>query len=222
MSFFELVLQAGPILWVILALSVVVVYVFILQLQTLTKLRSSKALVAKVHASLMQQDPTGALEHTAEKSLGARVLRVGLERVTVSLEAIQGAMSEAVLHEEDRLMRPVDTLGIVAQIAPLLGLLGTVIGMVRSFLEFANTAAPTPSQLSTGISEALINTAAGLIVAIVSYVARAVLRARAMALLAEADRMREALPNWVREAVMRGQGKLQGDPIPPFEPREPA
>lgn len=222
MSFFELVLKAGPILWVILALSVVVVYIFILQLQTLTKLRSSKALVAKVHASLMQQDPVGALGHTAEKSLSARVLRAGLERVTVSLEAIQGAMTEAVLHQEDRLMRPVDTLGIIAQIAPLLGLLGTVVGMVRSFLEFANTAAPTPSQLSTGISEALINTAAGLIVAIASYVARATLRARAMALLAEADRMREALPNWVREALMRGQGKLQGDPIPPFEPGESA
>ncbi|WP_295821226.1 MotA/TolQ/ExbB proton channel family protein, partial [uncultured Deinococcus sp.] len=85
-----------------------------------------------------------------------------------------------------------------AQVAPLLGLLGTVIGMVRSFLVFSQTTAPTPEQLATGISEALINTAGGLIVAIVAYVARGALRARADRIATQAERVREELPGWLR------------------------
>lgn len=218
MNFLSLVLQAGPILWVILVLSLVVVYLFFLHLQTLARLRASKAMVAKVHAALMQQDLVAAMREADEKSLSAKVLRAGLERLPVSVDAAQAAMTEAILYEEERLLRPVDVLGTIAQVAPLLGLLGTVIGMIRSFVVFAQTVNPTAAQLSTGISEALVNTAAGLIVAIAGYAGRSMLRNRANALLLEADRVREALPGWVNEAILRRQGKLAGTFIPPYNP----
>ena len=61
----------------------------------------------------------------------------------------------------------------------------------------AATTAPTPAQLATGISEALINTAAGLIVAVIAYVARGALRARADRIMVQAEQVREDLPSWL-------------------------
>lgn len=214
----QLIQAAGPVLWAILALSLYVVYVFFLHLQVLLRLgRDSRLLLTRVHAAIMHGDLVGALrEVRREKSAVANVLRAGLERAEVG--GTEAALNEAVQYEETRLFRPLGSLGTAAQIGPLLGLLGTVIGMIRSFLVFAQSPDPTPGQLSTGISEALVNTAAGLIVAIVAYLARNYLRSRAESVLLEADRVREALPAWLAEAQLRREGRLRGAPAPLYEP----
>lgn len=214
----ELIQAAGPVLWAILALSLYVVYIFFLHLQALLRLgRDSRLLLTRVHASIMHGDLAGALrEVRRERSAVANVLRAGLERAEVG--GIEAALNEAVQYEEARLFRPLGSLGTAAQIGPLLGLLGTVIGMIRSFLVFAQSPAPTPTQLSTGISEALVNTAAGLIIAIVAYLARNYLRNRAESVLLETDRVREALPAWLAEAQLRREGHLRGAPAPLYEP----
>jgi biopolymer transport protein ExbB len=220
MSVLELIRAAGPVLWLIIALSVYVVYILVLHGQTLSRLgKDPTLLLRKVHACIMDYDLGIALRETQGlKSSAANVLRAGLERAPVGAKSAESAMSEAIGYEETRLLGPLNLLSTAAQIGPLLGLLGTVLGMIRSFMVFAGSVDPTPTQLSTGISEALVNTAAGLIVAIVAYLGRSLLRSRAEAILSDVDRVREALPSWLTEAGLRRQGHLSGVPVPIYTP----
>ena len=81
------------------------------------------------------------------------------------------AIDEANLLEAPLLERNLIALSTIASIATMVGLLGTTLGMIRSFKAMATTGAPDAIQLALGISEALVNTAGGLFVAIVSIVA---------------------------------------------------
>ena len=219
MNVLDLLREAGVLLWVLAALSVYVVYLIAVRAQVLSKMRADPTLTfTRVHAALMQQDLAGARREAARLSTPAgNVLRAGLDRAPAGVEASTAAMNEAILLEEGRLYAGLGALGTAAQIAPLLGLLGTVIGMVRSFLVFSTTTAPTSTQLATGISEALVNTAGGLIVAIVAYFGRNWLRTRADLVLLHAERAREALVAWLTEAQLRRQGVLTGAPIAMYD-----
>ncbi|MBB5234987.1 MotA/TolQ/ExbB proton channel family protein [Deinococcus budaensis] len=216
MNLVELLRNAGPLLWVLLALSVYVVYTAAVRAQVLGRLgRDPAALIERTRAVTAESGPAAALtelDRAADPTPAATVLRAGLGRADRGSEAAQAAMNAAVLAEDARLYAGLSALGTAAQVAPLLGLLGTVIGMVRSFIVFSNTANPTPDQLALGISEALINTAAGLIVAIIAYVARNALRAKADRIATQAERVREELPAWLSP---RGLGGLPGArPVP--------
>lgn len=201
MTILDLVRAAGPLLWVLLALSVYVVYLSAARAQALSRLGAdARALIERVRAVTAESGPQAALvevDRAAHPSPAAQVLRAGLARADRGMPAAESAMHSALLHEDARLYAGLGALGTAAQVAPLLGLLGTVIGMVRSFLVFSQTTAPTPAQLATGISEALINTAGGLIVAVIAYVARGALRARADRIMVQAEQVREDLPSWL-------------------------
>lgn len=204
MNLLDLARAAGPLLWVLLALSLYVVYTAVARAQMLSRLgQDAGALIERAHALTAEAGPQAALQELelsvdpARPSPALNVLRAGLTRAERGADAAVSAMQSALLAEDARLYAGLSALGTSAQIAPLLGLLGTVIGMVRSFLVFSSTASPTPAQLATGISEALINTAAGLIVAIIAYVTRNALRARADRIMVQAERVREELPGWL-------------------------
>ena len=87
------------------------------------------------------------------------------------LAEVQRAAEEATMLETPLLEKNLIALSTIASIATMVGLLGTTIGMIRSFKALAQTGAPDAIQLATGISEALINTAGGLFVAILGIVA---------------------------------------------------
>lgn len=201
MNVFDLARAAGPLLWVLVLLSIYVVYIAIARAQMLSRLgQDASAVIERARAVTAEAGAGAALaevDRAGHPSPAASVLRAGLSRADRGTEAAQAAMNAAVLTEDARVYAGLSTLGTAAQVAPLLGLLGTVVGMVRSFLVFSQTAAPTPDQLAQGISEALINTAAGLIVAIMAYVARGALRARADSIMVQAERVREELPGWL-------------------------
>ncbi|MPY66831.1 MotA/TolQ/ExbB proton channel family protein [Deinococcus sp. SDU3-2] len=220
MNVVELLRAAGPLLWVLAALSVYVVYTAAVRAQALARLgRDPDALIERARAITAESGPAAALaevDRAAHPGSAVHVLRAGLGRADRGPEAAQAAMNSALLAEDARLYAGLPALGTAAQIAPLLGLLGTVIGMVRSFLVFADTAAPTPDQLAQGISEALVNTAAGLIVAVVAYVARNALKARADRIATGAERVREEVPAWLagRNRGMVPEVALHFDPVP--------
>lgn len=195
MTVADLLRAAGPLLWVLVALSFYVVYLTVLRWQVLRRLdRDPTPTFTQVQIALFGQGLDAAQREAAKLDTPAgNILWVGLERAPAGPEAASAAMNEATLAEDARLYAGLGTLGVVAQIAPLIGLLGTVLGMVRSFLVFSATAQPTPTQLGQGISEALVNTAAGLIVAILAYLARNALRARADAIALSGERARETL-----------------------------
>ncbi|MEX1197084.1 MAG: MotA/TolQ/ExbB proton channel family protein [Pseudohongiellaceae bacterium] len=98
-----------------------------------------------------------------------QVLAAGLVNARYGREIMQQSIEQAaglVIHEMERYL---STLGTIAAITPLLGLLGTVIGMIRVFTEIMVQGTGNPNALAGGISEALITTAAGLTVAIPAY-----------------------------------------------------
>ena len=201
LNLLQLLASAGPLLWVLLLLSLYVVYLAALRFQVLGRLQGSPdATIERARVTTAASGPAAALaemDWTGLPTPAVTVLRAGLGRAERGTGAAVGAMNAAVLAEDARLYAGIQALGTAAQIGPLLGLLGTVIGMVRSFLVFSQTSSPTTAQLATGISEALVNTGAGLIVAIVAYVARGALRARADQIAVGMERVREELPGWL-------------------------
>jgi len=104
----------------------------------------------------------------SESPLG-RVLAAALVNRHRPRELIKEAVEDTGRHVVYRLQRFLNTLGTIAGISPLLGLLGTVIGMIKVFSAILAHGVGDASQLAGGISEALITTAAGLTVAIPSY-----------------------------------------------------
>jgi biopolymer transport protein ExbB len=118
----------------------------------------------------------------AQRGSAANIIRTGLERykavagdrkldVDKKMAETQRAIEEATSLETPLLERNLIALSTIASIATMFGLLGTVIGMIRAFTALARAGAPDAIQLSIGISEALINTALGLLAAIIGIIA---------------------------------------------------
>ncbi len=109
----------------------------------------------------------------------ARILMAGLKNYGQKWEAVKESIEEVGRLEAASLERFLTTLGTIAGIAPLLGLLGTVTGMIKAFTVISHAGIGNPQMLAGGISEALITTAAGLTVASPSFVFYKYLRSRA-------------------------------------------
>lgn len=197
----EMIQAAGLLIWVLAALSLYVVFIWVLRHQQLHRLEGEphQALL-RTRTRLRAEGFTAAIQEVqGMEQPYAHVLKAGLHSAPYGKDAATSAMNASILSMDAQLYAGIAQLGTVAQIAPLIGLLGTVIGMVRSFVVFSAISNPSASQLAGGISEALINTAAGLIVAILGYVGRNTLRAKADRIALRADQVRELLPAWLAE-----------------------
>lgn len=96
----------------------------------------------------------------------SRILKAGLLRADYGILEIERAIEGAGNHETTLLNTNLRGLGVIANLSPLLGLLGTVTGMIKAFNAIAGSGTGNPSIVASGIAEALITTAAGLIVGI--------------------------------------------------------
>jgi biopolymer transport protein ExbB len=116
---------------------------------------------------LIRGDVAGAIE-VCERHQGpvASIVKAGLLRFGRAKDEVERSLEDASAHELTRLERGLPTLATVAMIAPLLGFLGTVTGMINSFEALASVGLNNPAAVAKGISEALITTAAGLMIAI--------------------------------------------------------
>lgn len=137
------------------------------------------ALVAQSYAAMQR----GQLDAVALRKLRAgcalgRVIASGISQRHSPRAVLVERIEEAGRQETQRLDRYLNTLGTIAAITPLLGLLGTVIGMIDVFSQMDQLSDNRQSVLASGIGEALITTSAGLIVAIPSLVAFRYLRGR--------------------------------------------
>jgi len=164
---FSIILAAGWPIWPLLFASIIAVALII---ERLVALRRSKVLPAgllqRVIAEYQQQGiNAGMLESLEAQSPLGRVLAAGLRNVNSSREIMRESIEEAgsmVAHELERYLT---TLGTIASISPLMGLFGTVVGMIEIFGSQSPTGT-NPMQLAHGISVALYNTGFGLIIAI--------------------------------------------------------
>lgn len=133
-------------------------------------------------------DKAVKLCNAAPKAALARVLRAGLTKANRGVLEIGNAIEEETLAVTPQVMRRVPALWSIANIAVLVGLLGTVVGLIRAFASLGQAAPEQKSELlATGISEALNNTAFGLFIAIICIGAHLVLSSRAKRIVEEIE-----------------------------------
>jgi biopolymer transport protein ExbB len=101
----------------------------------------------------------------------ASVMKAGLLRYGHTRDDIEKTIENAALYELDRLEKRLGVLATTANVAPMLGFLGTVTGMIKSFATLASSGLTNPGAVAAGISEALLTTAAGLMIAIPAQLA---------------------------------------------------
>jgi len=203
----EIVRAGGPLMWPIIFCSIVAVAIVLERLWTLQDRRVLPADLPQkvrqlIEAGQVNDKVVAALEQ--HSPLG-RLLAVGLANRHRSHEMLMERLEDAgrhVVHELDRFL---NTLGTIAGVSPLLGLLGTVTGIIRAFDAIRAGGMGNPEALSGGIAEALVCTAAGLCVAIPSLIAYRYLRGKVDRLVVEMEkhalRMADAL-----EEAQAGQG----------------
>ena len=170
---FEIVKSGGWLMLPIILCSIVAFAIIGERLWSLQRKRiTPKHLVAQIWQMQSKGKMSGDQITTVRNSspLG-RVLAAGLTNVNSSREVMKESIEETGRHVVHELERYMNSLGTIAAITPLLGLLGTVIGMIKVFSVITSQGVGNPTVLAGGISEALITTAAGLSVAIPSLMA---------------------------------------------------
>jgi biopolymer transport protein ExbB len=202
------IVQAGGLLMLpIIACSVVAVAIVLERLWTLQEKRVLPASVANQVWEWVQNNQIDAqqMQQVHQSSPLGEVLAAGLAYRHASREVLKEAVEDAGRHVVHDLERYLNPLGTIAAISPLLGLLGTVSGMIRSFTAITTEGVGNPTVLAGGISEALITTAAGLVVAIPALIAYRYLRGRVDGLVVkiekESIRFIEALLHQQRTGV---------------------
>lgn len=164
---FSIIQAAGWPIYFLLLTSIVAVA---LTIERAAALRRGKIVPAGLLASVVADYRAHGVTEEALKRLGAhsplgRVFAAGLRNVNSSREVMKEAIEEAGRGAAHDLERFLTTLGTIASISPLLGLFGTIVGMIEIFGS-ATGSGNNPQQLAHGISVALYNTGFGLIIAI--------------------------------------------------------
>ena len=173
-SLLKIVLAGGAVGYFIIFLSIVALTLVVAHaIHIRTSVLAPDDLVDRLHGALASGDLAAARSLCAdpdEDCFLSRVMSAGFKRMSTSafgaLE-LKGALEDAGKEQVARLYRTTDGLGLIAAIAPMLGLLGTVVGMVGAFNTISSTEGfARPDQLAGDISQALVTTLMGLILAI--------------------------------------------------------
>ncbi len=168
----ELYLKGGATMFVLTACSVVAVAVFVERLLALRMSRvAPRSLLAEVGELVRAGKVAEALARAVGSSSAAGAIFTAVLRKHGAPEAaLKEAAQDAGRREAARLERFVEAIGVVAALGPLLGLLGTVLGMIKVFQRVNEVGAGSPVEMAAGIWEALLATAYGLIVGIPALV----------------------------------------------------
>ncbi len=173
-SILELALKGGSVMVVIGILFIVALYIFLERIFTLQKAtKSPESMMEKVKGLVLNGDIEGAKRACAKvNSPIARMLEKGLSRIGSPLKNIETSIEYVGKIEIYRLEKNLSFLATISGAAPMIGFLGTVIGMIQAFMTIARLkGAVDPQVLSSGIYTALITTVGGLIVGILANIA---------------------------------------------------
>jgi biopolymer transport protein ExbB len=168
----ELMEAGGPLMWPLLACSLLATTIVIDRLWVLRRRQIVPRHLLEQVWDWHRQDRLDAehIEQVRGSSPLGHVLAAALVNRQHSREIMKDCIDEAGRQVVVGLERHLNTLGTIASITPLLGLLGTVIGMIKVFTAIVGSGIGDPTVLAGGISEALITTATGLSIAIPAYI----------------------------------------------------
>ena len=199
----EIVQAGGWVMLPIIAGSILAFAIILERLWTLQEKRVLPPNLSKEVWALVKDDSLSRrqIETLNNSSPLGQILAAGINNRHRNREVMKESIEDTGRHVVHELNRYLNSLGTIAAISPLLGLLGTVIGMVNVFAAITTHGVGDPGVLAGGISEALITTAAGLCVAIPSLIGYRYLRGRIDALVVQMER--EALT--LVESLLRKQ-----------------
>lgn len=171
LTFLDLLVQGG---WCMIPLGLLSVAMIYFIVENMISLREKNLLRKDLMPGLVKMMAAGQVNEAIKlchenPSMLTLVLRAGLERCTkkdINFDKVKETVEEASIEQMAYLMKPIDILSIIGAVAPMWGLLGTVSGMIKAFQTMGTQGMGKPELLAANIGEALITTAAGLIIAI--------------------------------------------------------
>lgn len=186
----ELIRAGGFVMWPLLLCSILAMAIIGERLFTLQRRRVAPVAALAAVREWVSRGPVAPEQIRAleQGSPLGQVLAVGLLNRGHPRAVVREAVEDAGRHVAGELERYLNALGTIATIAPFLGLLGTVLGMIRMFSGLGQVGVGDPAILATGIAQALTTTATGLGVAIPSLIFYRYFRARVNALLIDMER----------------------------------
>ena len=224
----ELLRAGGVIGYVTIGLSVAMVALIVEHLLTIRR----KTLIPDEFAGQCQKLVASGQLAQAEtlcrdqSSLLSYVIGIGLQDADMGTDSMVKAMEDAIAEQAARLTRKIEYLSLIGVIGPMLGLMGTVWGMIQAFAEFAEKVAPQTSDFAPSISEALVTTMFGLMVAVPAQVAYAMFRNRIDSYIAETAVMSETIIAPLKRRLIQRRSETRPVPatlpVPPPPPAPPA
>lgn len=205
MNLWQVFLAGGPVMWPILLCSIFALAIVLEKLWHLRKIRiDTQDFLKRVLDKMKRHETKEALaicDNT--KSPIANILKAGILKYDRPRPQIIEAIEDVSLYEVPRMEKNLTALATIAHVSPLLGLLGTVTGMVRCFQIIQAKAVSShpvaPGDLAGGIWEALLTTVAGLMVAIPAFVAYNYLVSRINNYILEMEKASTELVNFLTE-----------------------
>ncbi|MCJ7556635.1 MAG: MotA/TolQ/ExbB proton channel family protein [Gammaproteobacteria bacterium] len=204
---FEIIRSGGWLMLPLLACSVLAAAIILERLWSLQEKRVlPQNLSAKVWDWVARNELNDEhIETLRDSSALGEVLAAALANRQRDLDTIKERVQDTGRHVVHELERFINTLGTIAAISPLLGLLGTVVGMIKVFAAITTHGVGDPTVLAGGISEALITTAAGLTVAIPALIGYRYLRSRIDSLVVQMEKEAIKLVDRIRDEHEAGR-----------------
>jgi len=198
--------QGGPMIWVLLLASAVAVVVFIERVLHFHRAQINSVEFLNGVRNVLKRDNVVEAVSICDATPGpvARLVKVAILNRDKGRDGVREALEEAGLIEVPPLEDKLNLLATIAQIAPLMGLLGTVLGFIQIFTTLqTKTTIPTMQDLSGGVWQALICTAAGLALAIPAYAAYNYLVSRVNAIVLDMEKAATEITNILADTVGR-------------------
>ncbi|MBX7126581.1 MAG: MotA/TolQ/ExbB proton channel family protein [Cyclobacteriaceae bacterium] len=172
LSLWDLTLAGGPLMIPIFLSSVFAIYIFVERLLTINKANQSPdVFMGRIKELVQKGDINGARILCSQVDTPiARMIEKGVTRIGSPLKNIEASIENVAKLELFKLEKNLSVLATVSGAAPMMGFLGTVIGMVQAFMRISQLeGSVSPKELSSGIYVAMITTVAGLVVGIIAY-----------------------------------------------------
>ena len=213
MLYTQLIDDGGPIMWVILAGSLIAVFVFLKKVFQFHREEINVRELLRGLFNVLKRDGFVEAITLCDNTPGpaARLLGAAILAYERGDEDIRQAIDDAALEEMPKLERHINLLGTIGFVMPLIGFLGTVLGMMRAFQVAANAEALSAERISEAVNMALITTASALVGAIPCYIAYNYLVARVNSITLDMEKASLEIMNFFERREAEKTGALQHD-----------
>ena len=204
--------KGGPLMWLLLLLSIISVTIFFERLIYYHRSTIRVGEFLRGLSNLIARAKFAEALHECASTPGpvARVIHAAVLRHTAARPELKVIVQEAGQLEVPKLERHLPMLATIAYVAPMVGLLGTVTGLIEAFVTISSHAGySTSTEISIGLYKSLLTTAAGLVVAIPTSLAYSFLSARVNTLMHDMERGGIEIVNMITDKAPEAQGIIE-------------